>query len=130
MCHLPSLSGLVLALSVSAIASVPVLPEEPRMTLAPGESATVESLRLRFDEVVTDSRCPTDVDCVWAGLAEVAVTVASGGESTAYRLFVGAEPGAVVHDGVTIALVRVAPERLSTRSIEADEYRATFEVRR
>lgn len=53
-------------------------PDERQVTLAPGETTSAWSLRLRFDEVVTDSRCPTDVECVWAGSVEVAITVTAG----------------------------------------------------
>src|SRR5919206_5039217 len=37
-----------------------------------------ESLRLRFVRVADDSRCPTNVDCVWAGNAEVLIEASAG----------------------------------------------------
>ncbi len=123
------LSCAVAALGLPGVVARGAAPEQP-VTLAPGETASAWSLRLRFDEVVTDSRCPTDVECVWAGSVEVAITVTAGGASAAYRLFVGEEPGAVVHEGVTIELVGVTPERVSTRAIEPEDYRATFDLRR
>ena len=44
-----------------------------------GEAVAVDSVSVRFDAVTEDSRCPPDVNCVWAGRAHV-------------RLIIGGEP--------------------------------------
>ena len=46
------------------------------VTLAPGQNIFVKEhqLNLTFDKVLNDSRCATDVQCIWAGNATVAVT--------------------------------------------------------
>ncbi len=46
-------------------------------TLAPGQSAalTGEPLKIRFLEIVADSRCPTGVTCIWAGEVSCLVEV-------------------------------------------------------
>ena len=48
-------------------------------TLEVGQSALVDDsgLRVTLLGVADDSRCPTDVQCVWEGDARVAVAVAS-----------------------------------------------------
>lgn len=53
-------------------------------TLAPGQTATVRraDARVTFREVREDSRCPVDVQCVWAGDAKVEVTIARTGAPT------------------------------------------------
>lgn len=45
--------------------------------LAGGQQADIagEPLRLRFTEVLEDSRCPTEVECFWTGQARVAVVI-------------------------------------------------------
>ncbi len=42
-------------------------------TLGPGQSASIpgEDLTVRFAEVVSDSRCPAGVTCIWAGEVEL-----------------------------------------------------------
>ncbi|NNF59280.1 MAG: hypothetical protein HKN04_13680 [Rhodothermaceae bacterium] len=45
-----------------------------RFTLERGASALVDGQRLRFDAVLEDSRCPTNVTCVWEGKAVVSLT--------------------------------------------------------
>jgi len=45
------------------------------LTLRPGESAAVaDAGMLRYERLVNDSRCRPDVQCIWAGDAEVAFT--------------------------------------------------------
>lgn len=46
------------------------------VTLALGQNIFVKEhqLNLTFDKVLNDSRCATDVQCIWAGNATVAVT--------------------------------------------------------
>lgn len=45
-----------------------------------GQEVTIRSvdLRLRFTDVLEDSRCPTEVECVWTGQARIAVDAVQG----------------------------------------------------
>ena len=47
--------------------------------VALGESVMIDGYYFEFTEVLEDSRCPTNVQCVWAGRARVSVMV---GEDT------------------------------------------------
>ena len=108
-------------------------PTSARVTLAPGENASVLGgrLTLRFDDVVSDSRCPTSEQCVWAGRAEVALTADAGGTSASYRVFApGASPTGVAHEEFRIELLRLDPHPKTSGGIPKDQYRATFEVSR
>ncbi len=40
-----------------------------------GESVMVDGITLLFKEVISDSRCPENVNCVWAGEIKIYVTV-------------------------------------------------------
>ncbi|MBT8262187.1 MAG: hypothetical protein KJO05_05150 [Bacteroidia bacterium] len=40
-----------------------------------GETINLEGAQITFAEVLEDSRCPTDVQCVWAGRARVLILV-------------------------------------------------------
>nr|WP_228768815.1 hypothetical protein [Mycolicibacterium malmesburyense]CRL72674.1 hypothetical protein CPGR_02414 [Mycolicibacterium malmesburyense] len=48
--------------------------------LAGAQDAAVAGvpLRLRFSEVLEDSRCPTEVECFWTGQARIIVTADDG----------------------------------------------------
>jgi hypothetical protein len=75
--------SLVVGAAATAESESVVLLGQP-FALAEGESAVVDgALNVRFNSVVQDSRCPTDVQCVWAGNAEIMVEVAAAGEASA-----------------------------------------------
>ncbi len=40
-----------------------------------GETVIKEGISFRLDEILEDSRCPTDVTCVWAGRAKIKVFI-------------------------------------------------------
>lgn len=49
-------------------------------------------LKLRFEAVEQDSRCPADVTCVWAGNASVNLSLVGTGCDTLLRLNTSLEP--------------------------------------
>jgi hypothetical protein len=102
------------------------------LVLAPGQAAEVPSasLRVRLDSVVSDSRCPADVTCIRAGDAVVQIFVSGHGGPADYQLHTTDPPRSVRHGDLTIALLQLLPQPISTRAIEAHEYRATLRVSR
>jgi hypothetical protein len=66
-----------------ARADVPEFTLNQAFTLAGGQEGLIpsEKLRLRFAEVLEDSRCPTQVDCFWTGQARIAISVHPDGSS-------------------------------------------------
>ncbi len=91
------------------------------------------NLRVRLVRVASDSRCPVDVDCVWAGNAEVLFEVGGRGwrTRTTLRLNTNASPerpGESRYGRYTLKLVGLAPQPRSTRKIPAGRYTATLLV--
>ncbi len=111
--------------------SGPTVPLNQQFVLGPGEAAAVQnsSLRVRFDGVMGDSRCPADALCVLGGDAVVRITVLSGSSSRAYDLHTG-DMRPVSHNDVTIALVQLSPYPFSATPIQPNDYLATFIVSR
>ena len=102
-----------------------------------GRAVTLDGggLRVRLARVVSDSRCPVDVQCVWAGNAEVLVEVGGRGwrKRTTLRLnTIGtpAMPGEGRYGRYTLKLVGLAPQPRSTGKIAAGRYTATLLVSR
>jgi hypothetical protein len=90
-------------------------------------------LRVRFLRVSSDSRCPADVDCVWAGNAEVLFEVGArawrGRKTLALNTNASPErPGEGRHGRYTLKLVALAPQLRSRRKIAAGRYTATLLV--
>jgi len=115
------------AILVLVSSVTPVVGES--LELREGETASVEGadLSLRFVKVRVDTRCPEDVDCVWAGEAVVVLAV-SGGEAEPRELELHLGGDAVACAGAAIRLVALAPARRSDREIEPGSYRATLEI--
>ena len=129
----PTLLALVLALSAGCSSQPPLTSVAigETVTLRVAESATVEprNVVLQFSEVVTDSRCPTDVVCVWEGDAEVSVrAVAADGSSGDLRLHTKSGSEAARFAGLTVRLVSLEPSpREGTPPRQAD-YVLTLEI--
>jgi hypothetical protein len=55
--------------------------------LSVGEEAEVATgTKLRFDRIVSDSRCPAGVQCVWAGEVRIALSLSAPGGSQSVEL--------------------------------------------
>ncbi len=91
------------------------------------------ALRVRFVRVSSDSRCPVDVDCVWAGNAEVLLEVGGsrwrGKKSLGLNTNASPErPGEGTYGRYTLKLTGLAPQPRSTRKIAPGKYVATLLV--
>jgi hypothetical protein len=100
-----------------------------------GQVVTLDggNLRVRFVRVASDSRCPVDVTCVWAGNAELLFEVGRRGPRgrRTLRLNTSAapeRPGEATYGRYTLKLAGLAPQPRSNRKINAGRYTATLLV--
>ena len=56
--------------------------------LQSGEQLVFGNKSIRFKEVISDSRCPKDVTCVWAGEAKVLIEIFENGNRMSEKLVV------------------------------------------
>lgn len=133
MKHRYCLIPLLLVMALVACRAVPearAVDLDQEVQLAPGEQVVFgqQELFVEFVRVVDDSRCPTDVTCVWAG--EVKVQLSTRVDAAA------AEPHEIIAGqhatvgGFRVFVVQVRPDRNSARTISPDEYRVTLRVER
>ena len=88
-------------------------------------------LRIGFLEMVEDSRCPTDTNCVWAGNAKVRIQVSNGRNSPkTFELNTLSAPQIVTYNGYEIKFVGLTPQPRSNIRIDRNGYVATLEVRK
>jgi hypothetical protein len=93
-------------------------------------------LVFRFVNVTEDSRCPSDVQCIWAGQVSILVEYsrASTGErlgNLTLTLMGGASSDVLVGtEGYLVKLVRVDPYPVSTMQIRPSDYAATLIILR
>jgi hypothetical protein len=81
-----------------------------------GQYRTVGGSIVRFDEVRSDSRCPSDVQCAWAGNAEIVISVGPVAEVRPNQTVVlnTYQPETVSAGGLRISLVTLDPTPIST----------------
>lgn len=86
------------------------------------------SINVTFDRVVSDSRCPIDAECIWAGLAEVQITFTQSGLSQTDTLISGdftntnhTDTGHFGH--FTVKLLQLQPAPLAGQPIPQEDYR-------
>jgi hypothetical protein len=118
----------------SACASNPTgpgaLPLGQSFELRAGASANVEGgLSMRFDSVSSDSRCPMDAVCVWAGDATLVLRLSHRSNPPATNeLHTQPSGSEVVYSDYRIKLVSLSPYPRSDRQIQPGDYVATISV--
>jgi hypothetical protein len=80
------------------------------VTLPLGATRAVGDVAISFVKVSEDSRCPVNVQCVWAGNAAVELSLASGSRPVVSRVLnSGIEPKTVDEFGLRITLKELSP---------------------
>jgi len=88
-----------------------------------------EVLSVTFHDVPEDSRCPTDVVCVWAGNAAVLLSAALGRTpDIPFTLNTTIAPRDTVFGPYRIYLLALDPQPVSYRPVGRDEYLLTLRV--
>lgn len=100
--------------------------------LGVGQQAVIESenVTVTFVKVAGDSRCPSDVVCIWQGQAMVTVSVEVGGEDMGEQtLVIGADPApSAVFGQYSVRLAGLEPYPQSSAPTDPQDYVAGFVV--
>jgi len=111
-------------------ASDAIVPLDRPFALEVGEAAFLEDgLKVVFESVVGDSRCPSDVECVWEGNAEISIAVSQNLETPAL-LSLNSNPGfatEVTYLSYVVTLIVLEPYPRAD-SVTGEPYRATLLV--
>jgi hypothetical protein len=99
--------------------------------LKAGQSARVTNtpITVIFRSVSQDSRCPSDVQCVWAGDGAVVLGLQSTAiPSQETTLHTNLDPKFVDYSGYRISVVGLAPYPKSGSAVAPDKYVVTLHV--
>ena len=124
---------LAVAIAAGACTDSPTKPDtvagEP-FTLKVGATAFLpDSTRLKFDRLLTESRCPLDAICVSAGDASIAVSfISRDGTGAARELHTQPSGSQILYGSYTVALTELQPYPRSTEQVNPADYVATFVV--
>jgi hypothetical protein len=91
-----------------------------------------EDLEIQFTDVVADSRCPSETQCVFQGQVEIKLHLVRGDRDLGNINLVrqaGLENAAMATiDGYSIQLIEVKPYPKNSKPIELSDYTAILEV--
>ena len=123
---------LCLTLQPNAFGFPPVANLDSPFDLKVGETADINSdFQITLLNVLDDSRCPSDVTCIWEGTVSAEVNIVKDGENRGkYVIPFGLIDSAASQsiDGFFIMLYDVKPYPISTNQITPSEYVATLIV--
>lgn len=124
----------VLLLTFASIAAQPgkrVIVLEQEFKLKIGESAKVprEGLKVEFESVAEDSRCPKGVNCVWAGNAKILLKVKKdAGKPANVELNTNINPKTSRYLEYELRLKELKPYPESNTTIKSSDYEVTLTV--
>jgi hypothetical protein len=99
--------------------------------LSIGQTARLKSedLAITFRDVLEDSRCPVDVQCVWAGHAKVALELSQSGKARqTVELSSNLEPREAIYEGFRVRFEGLLPQPRSHQPIRRGDYRLSLSV--
>jgi hypothetical protein len=123
------ISGLLLVLAFGALPAQAAKPlETVRVQINKEKRFPKSKLSVRFVELIEDSRCPVDTNCIWAGNAKIKIRVTKNGRSQVVDLETNGPSPTVVVAGYSFKLVALTPAPRSNIRINRNGYVATIEV--
>jgi hypothetical protein len=89
-----------------------------------------EDIKIIFLNITSDSRCPSDVTCIWQGQAGIELDVQKGEEESSISLSIGGDssPEESIFNAYLIQLVELSPYPISTKNIQPEDYTATIKI--
>ena len=128
----------ICSFACSSDSSQPSFELSSPFTLKQGETISWKddaAVKIRFDQVPDDSRCPKDVQCVWAGRAQVNISFTQDGDSQSNSLILGDPAGTNYTDmaqfgAFKVKLLQVNPYPEANKPIEQSAYSVELEVRK
>src|SRR5207245_10270908 len=119
-------------MSADAKASAPVT-TEAQFQLKVNQTSSLESddIKIKLLNVTADSRCPSDVTCVWQGEVKISVNVIKNNQDLGdFSLTSRAGQNLGINfDGHSIQVVKVESYPSSGKKISTSDYMVTFAVK-
>ena len=113
-------------LALASCATVPAAGKGP--TAAIGTTASVGGIMVRPIQLLEDSRCPAEVQCIWAGQVRVLVDLSRGdGAHQQRELTLGKAENI---DWGMLTLIDAQPAKIAPGNTDPSAYRFTFRLDR
>jgi len=127
------LRSIALVVVIAAAHAPATEPELGRpFDMKPAEVVTIQGLRITFESVSEDSRCPTGAQCMWAGDAVATFTLEKPPAAALHRTLHtnGRYEQHVKTNGLVVRLEDIKPYPKEGATIAPGDYRASLVVTR
>ena len=106
---------LLLVVLVFGLGNVLFAQNTKEINLSSNKQTVDSASKFKFKLIaVEDSRCPADVNCVWAGNAKIKISLAKGKSAAKmFELNSGLEPRSIVFEGYEIMIKDISPTKKS-----------------
>lgn len=102
-----------------------------------GEQLEFGGKAIKFKELISDSRCPKEVTCIWAGEAKILVEIYQEGKLRGEKIVVvtgGGNTSFSLNDlfpesSFSLSGLALTPYPKATTSVEPSEYKLALEVK-
>lgn len=100
-----------------------------RAVLRVGETKTIGRWSIHLYKVISDSRCPSDVQCIWAGAVTVLLGVSSDNTKEEKFEVQSGRAGIVLSSGEKLSIAEVAPAASAAgKVIDESHYQLTVVI--
>lgn len=96
-----------------------------KVTLVVGQTKTLENIKVTLNSVPSDSRCPINVVCVWAGQVKASFTLVKGTEKITKDI--GSESPEKFGE-YTVSMMDISPSPVSNIPISQKDYKIVFNI--
>jgi hypothetical protein len=122
----------VFAIILALTSGIYAAPQTKSILLKVDQEKTVPGTRIKvkFIELIEDSRCPVDVNCVWAGNAKIKLRFAKGSDEEVVELNTSLRPQTVEFGGYRFKLAGLTPRPRSNIRISRLGYVAALTAKK
>ena len=118
----------VLAIILGLASGISASPQTKSLLVKVDQEKTVSGTRIKvkFIELIEDSRCPVDVNCVWAGNAKIKLRFSKGSDEEVVELNTTLKPQTIDFGGYRFKLAGLTPRPRSNVRISRLGYVAAL----
>ncbi len=91
-----------------------------------GQSVFINGVLITLNNIVSDSRCPANAQCIWAGSVSASVSLKSDTDKDTVIIDSAKDP--IGFDSFLISIIDVKPDKLISGKLDPEKYILTFKV--
>ena len=102
---------------------------EVKLRIAQEKAVPGTAIKIKFLSVVEDSRCPTGVKCIWAGVAKIKIQLGKNGKpAQSFELNTNQTDKTINFEGHQVKLKMLTPYPNSASIVKVPKYSATLTI--